>query len=90
MSDKNLNLNVLDLEIFFRNGADMERAKIAAELVEERYAEQKSRSRGAQSKDILLTFLALGLADELLQMKMKREKTEARIAAILAKLKKSP
>lgn len=89
MSDKSHNLTVLDLEIFFRNGADMERAKIAAELVEERYAEQKARAKGAQSKDILLTFLALGLADELLQMKTKRERTERRLTALAEKIKKS-
>ena len=44
----------------------MERVQRAVRLMEERFADQKLRSHGGQSKDILLTFLALGLADDLL------------------------
>lgn len=67
----------------------MDRAGIAARLVEERYAEQKSRSQGAQTKDIILTFVALGLADELLQMKIQQGRMRKRLQSLLAKIEKS-
>lgn len=67
----------------------MNRARIAASLVEKMYAEQKIKSQGSQSKDIILTFLALGLADELLQMKTKQERIDLRLNALLAKIEKS-
>lgn len=82
-------INVLGLDIAFRAGADMERARVAASLVEKRYEDQKQKSRGGQTKDILLTFVALGLADELLQMKIKQGATRERLEALLAKIEKS-
>lgn len=89
MSQRNENLTVLGLEISFKPGADMERAKKAAQFVEERFADQKLRSRGAQSKDITLTFMVLGLADEILQMKNKQERTRQRLEKLLEKIEKS-
>lgn len=67
----------------------MERVKRAADLVEERFAGQKIRSHPGQSKDILLTFLALGLADDLLQMKNRQGEMEDAIRALLDKIEKS-
>lgn len=89
MSDANVNLTVLGFEIAFRAGADMERAREAAQLVEERFALQKTRSQGAQSKEMLLTFLALGLADDLLQLKKMQNETQRRLAALLARIEDS-
>lgn len=89
MSQQPVTLNVLGLDIAFRPDADMERAKQVANLVEERYSTQKLRSHGGQSKDILLTFVALGLADELLQTKNRLGQTETRIKALLAKIENS-
>lgn len=89
MNQKPINLTVLGLDIAFRPGADMDRAGIAARLVEERYAEQKLRSQGAQTKDIILTFVALGLADELLQMKIQQGRMQKRLQSLLAKIEKS-
>lgn len=67
----------------------MARVREAAELVEKMYAEQKAKSRGYQSKDILLTFLALGLADELIQIRTKQAGLEDRIQSLLVKIEKS-
>ena len=89
MNHKPPSLVVLDVDISFKDGADMERVKIAAALVEKMYAGQKSKTRGGQSKDALLVYLALGLADELLQMKTKQAHIERRIEALLAKIEKS-
>lgn len=89
MNEQPYNLTVLGLDIAFRPGADMERALKAARVLEERYAEHKSRPKGSQSKEITLTFLALGLADELLQMKMTQEEERKRVEALLDKIEKS-
>lgn len=88
-SQRNTNLTVLGLEITFKPGADMERVRQAAQLVEERFADQKLRSRGTQGKDILLTFIVLGLADELLQMKNQQERVQERLSMLLEKIEKS-
>lgn len=89
VSDANVNLTVLGFEIAFRAGADMERAREAAQLVEERFALQKTRSQGPQSREMLLTFLALGLADDLLQLKKMQNETQRRLAALLARIEDS-
>ena len=89
VSDTNINLTVLGFDIAFRAGADMERAQETARLVEERFARLKSRSQGGQGRDLLLTFLALGLADELLQLKKTQNDARRRIAALLARIENS-
>ena len=89
VSDNNINLTVLGFDIAFRAGADMERARDAARLVEERFAIQKTRSQGGQSREMLLTFLALGLADDLLQLKKTQNDARLRIAALLARIENS-
>lgn len=88
MSQENINLTVLGLDIAFKPGADMERVQRAVRLVEERFADQKLRSHGMQSnKDILLTVLALGLADDLLQSQKKLDDVQNRIETMLSKIK---
>ncbi|WP_297829540.1 cell division protein ZapA [uncultured Desulfovibrio sp.] len=89
MSQENINLTVLGLDISFKPGADMERVQRAVRLMEERFADQKLRSRGGQSKDVLLTFLALGLADDLLQSKIKLDDVQNRITSLLSKIEES-
>lgn len=88
MNQDTTNLNVLGLEIAFRSGADMERVRRAARLVEEKFEVQQSRSRG-QSKDVLLTFLALGLADDVLQSKKELGDVRERIHFLLSKIEES-
>lgn len=80
---------VLGLDITFRPGTDMERARQAARFVEKRFADQRARAKGTQGKEVLLTFIALGLADELLQMKNSQELAERRLEALLEKIDRS-
>lgn len=89
MEEQPYNLTVLGLDIAFRPGANMERAIKAAQMLEDRFAEHKSRPNGSQSKEITLTFIALGLADELLQMKINQEETRKRVEELLVKIEKS-
>ncbi|MBD5608063.1 MAG: cell division protein ZapA [Desulfovibrio sp.] len=91
MSDKRLPtpFYVLGLDISFKTGTDMDRVKEAAILIEKMYAEQKRKARGKQTKDSLLIYVALGLADELLKMKTWREHVEERLDTLLAKIEKS-
>ena len=89
MSQEHFNLTVLGTAVTFRHSADMERVREAIALVEERFADQKLRSHGGQSKDILLTFLALGLADDLLQSKIKLDDVQNRITSLLSKIDES-
>lgn len=89
MSQEHFNLTVLGTAVTFRHSADMERVHEAIALVEERFADQKlrSQSHGMQSnKDILLTVLALGLADDLLQSQKKLDDVQNRIEAMLSKI----
>jgi len=89
MSQEQSSITVLGLPIAFRAGANMERARQLARYVEDRYEAQKQRYPGAQGKDILLTFLVLGLAEDLLQMKAKREQAQKRLEKLLEKIEKS-
>ena len=93
MSQETVTLSVLGLEVAFRSSADMSRVKDAVALVEKRFADQKLRSRGGQNRETLLTFLDLGLADDLLQAESKLDEVEKRIAALtdalLVKINKS-
>ncbi|MBQ7456729.1 MAG: cell division protein ZapA [Desulfovibrio sp.] len=83
-------LNVLGVDIRFKSEATLERARQAAQLVEDRYAQHKKRSAGGQSKEnVILTLLALGLADDLLQTKNKVETYEHGMASLLAKIEQS-
>lgn len=80
-------VNVLGINVAFRPGADMERAREAAKIVEKQY--EALKSSGVQGKDIMLTFLALGLADELLRMKSTQEGIQRRLDALLDKIENS-
>ncbi|MBO4368975.1 MAG: cell division protein ZapA [Desulfovibrio sp.] len=84
-------LTVLGVDILFRSGANLERARQAAKLVEDLFAKEmaKRSAAGGQTKDsVILTFLALGLADDLLQTKSKVEALQQGIATTLEKIEK--
>ncbi|WP_291441452.1 cell division protein ZapA [Desulfovibrio sp.] len=89
MNQEAINLTVLGLSIAFKPGADMDRVQEAVRLVEERFTDQKLRFHGGQTKDILLTFMALGLADDLLQSQKELAGVQDRIAAMLSKIEGS-
>ncbi len=89
MNQDTINLTVLGLSIAFKPGADMRRVQEAVRLVEERFADQKLRFHGGQTKDILLTFMALGLADDLLQSQKEQTDVQNRVEALLSKIEES-
>ncbi len=78
-------LTLLGLDISFRAGVDAERVEKARVLVEERY--EKLRLHGGRSsKELLLTFLVLGLADDLLQASSQLDETINRLDGMLVKI----
>ncbi len=80
-------LTLLGLEVSFRAEVTPERVEKARLLVEERF--EKLRLQGGRtSKEYLLTFLVLGLADDLLQANEQLGGTEERLDAMLAKIEK--
>ena len=89
MNQDTINLTVLGLSIAFKPGADMRRVQEAVRLIEERFADQKLRFHGGQTKDILLTFMALGLADDLLQSQKELAAVQDRVTAMLSKIEGS-
>ncbi len=84
-SVRSYNLSVLGLEVSFKAEADPQRVEQARQLVEERY--NKLKFHGKQlSKERLLTFLVLGLADDLLQANHQQQEYESRLEALMAKI----
>ncbi|MCC8194607.1 MAG: cell division protein ZapA [Deltaproteobacteria bacterium] len=79
------NFNVLGQDVSFRAEADPTRIEQARVLLEERY--NKLQQHGKQlSKEKLLTFLALALADDMLQAREEMQKSEQKVQSILESL----
>ncbi len=80
-------LEVLGLEVSFKAEADPRRIERARTLLEERYA--KLSQHGAQlSKEKLLTFLALSLADDVLLLQDEKSESRKRMKELLASMEK--
>lgn len=77
-------VTVLGLNVALRPDANMERIRRAARYVEDRYEALKTPT--SQGRDILLTLLALALADDLLQMKSRLDGERERLARLLVKI----
>ena len=76
------NLNVLGLDLSFRAEASPDQVEQARLLLESRF--EKLRQHGRLfSKEKLLTFLALGLADDLVQANTQLREYSSRIQALL-------
>lgn len=74
--------NVLGQEVSFRAEADPKRIEQARVLLEERFT--KLQQHGKQlNREKLLTFLALALADDMLQAKEELKESEKRVQSIL-------
>jgi Cell division protein ZapA. len=76
------NLNVLGLELSFKAEASPEQVEQALALLAGRFEKLKQHGR-LFSKEKLLTFLALGLADDLVQANNKLRDQEVRVQALL-------
>jgi Cell division protein ZapA. len=76
------NFTVLGQDVSFKAEADPIRIEQARVLLEERY--EKLQQHGKQlSKEKLLTFLALALADDMLQAREEMQKSEQKVQSIL-------
>ena len=81
-------LNVLGLEVSFKAEADPKRIERAKTLLEGRYS-QLTHYKGHINKEKLLTFLALALADDLLQAQEERNETKSRVEKLLLSMGKA-
>ena len=81
-------LEVLGLEVSFRAEADPRRIERARALLDERYA--KLAQHSAQlSKEKLLVFLALSLADDVLLMQAEKGESTKRMRELLVSMEKA-
>lgn len=84
---QNHSLNVLGLDVSFKSEADPGRVERARSLLEARYAKLMQHG-GHASKEKLLTFLALALADDFLDMQDEQGEAQRRISLLLATIEK--
>ncbi len=76
-------MTVTGLQVSFKAEADQKRVQDARNLVEERY--KRLQPEGKQiSKEKLLLFVAMGLADDLLQSNQKLRSQEDGLEQLLA------
>ncbi|MDL2285250.1 cell division protein ZapA [Desulfovibrio sp. OttesenSCG-928-F07] len=82
---QNYTLDVLGLELSFKANADPERLEQARQMLEKRFAILKQHGRH-HSKEKLLTFLALALADDLIALHEETNGTEQKIKKIMTQI----
>lgn len=75
-------LNLLGHELSFRTDVTEDRIEKARNHIEERFADLSSSAKEL-SKERLLAFLVLSLADDFLESRAKLEEMEQRIAKVL-------
>ena len=79
------NVNILGIDLVFRAEASPEQVEEARGLVEERF-EKLAQSGRLFSREKLLTFLALGLADDLIQAEKQAGAMQQQMQGILAEI----
>ncbi len=77
---------LLGMEISFRADADPQQVETARALVEERFGKLAFHGR-QMSREKMLTYVSLGLADDLLQSERQVGEMRERLEALLAKIK---
>ena len=77
---------ILGLELSFKTDAEPDRVELAKALVEERYRLLNPGGMNL-SKEKLLTFVALGLADDLTMANQRLAEMEEKLDKILSKIK---
>ncbi len=75
-------ISVNGLELSFKTDADEKRIQAAQALLEERFGEL-SRDGRYISREKLLTLLALGIADDFLELRQRLAGLEARMQELL-------
>ena len=81
--------NVLGTAISFRTESDPALIEEARDIVEERYKELQERSGGRYGRVELLSFLVLGVADELLKTQQSLQEVEERLANMLRRIEEA-
>ena len=79
------NLTVLGLDLSFAADVPPERIHKAVEFVQQRYSDLQGRA-SSMSKERLLTYLALSLADDYLQDQGKLTQLEGNLQQLLSKI----
>jgi len=79
------NINILGLDLIFRTDASPERVEQAGKLLEERFAELEQRGNKL-SKERLLVFLALSLADDYLHSDQRLADLQNKVNKLLQKI----
>ena len=81
-------ITLLDMSMSFRTDVGPERVDAARALTEERFS--RLAFHGIQlSREKMLTYVLLGLADDLLQSERQVKEMQARLETLLAKIKNS-
>ena len=78
-------INILGLELSFRTDVPPERINQAVDLIHERYRKLEERG-GTMSKERLLTYLVLSLADDYLHDQEKLRQHEKVVRELLSKI----
>lgn len=81
-------LEVLGTEVSFKAAADPKRITRAKSLLEERF-KRISQHGGHISKEKLLTFLALSLADDVITALEDKEEVESKVRNLLSNIEKT-
>ncbi|HIV99586.1 MAG TPA: cell division protein ZapA [Candidatus Desulfovibrio intestinipullorum] len=89
MTSDNTTIILLGIPFSLKAGAEQDRIREAVELVEKRYEDQIRRTRSGLNKESLLTFTALGLADELLQLQKQHQEMNQRLEKLLSYIEQS-
>lgn len=79
---QNYSLDVLGQELTFKANADPQRLEQARQILESRYAVLKEHGRHL-SKEKLLAFLALAMADDLIELEEERHAAEKKVQKIM-------
>ena len=77
---------ILGLELSFKTDAEPDRVESAKALVEERYRLLNPGGKNL-SKEKLLTFVALGLADDLMMANQRLAEMDQKLVKILNRIK---
>jgi len=77
---------ILGLELAFKTDAEPDRVETAKALVEDRYRLLTPGGKNL-SKEKLLTFVALGLADDLLMANQRLSEMEQKLGKLLKRIK---
>lgn len=81
-------IEVLGLELSFKLNVDPMRIRRAKTLLDDRYV-KLARHGGILSKEKLLAFLALSLADDVLLMQDEKAETDEKMKELLGNIEKA-